>query len=176
MNSFKERVKGIQGQLLVFLFQSRWLEIKNYVGQAVMVRWFLFLGMSIPLLLLMCSAQMTKVAIGWLLCYPGQLSLIGTLNHVSWAWNKLGSLPLANGLPVCQWKSHEIFFCRARWKLDTHSMGMDGILGWIKLKSDWLTDQRLVSDIISKHKWMLPNSICQIRDLEQWFVDCFLSC
>jgi len=59
------------------------------------------------------------------------------------------------------------FFCRARWKLDTHSMGMDGILGWIKLKSDWLTDQRLVSDIISKHKWMLPNSICQIRDLEQ---------
>ncbi|KAH8500288.1 hypothetical protein H0E87_015513 [Populus deltoides] len=28
--------------------------------QAVMVRWFLFLGMSIPLLSLMCSAQMTK--------------------------------------------------------------------------------------------------------------------
>ena len=46
-------------------------------------------------------------------------------------------------------------------------MGMDGILGWIKLKSDWLTDQRLVSGVISKQKWMQPNSICQIRDLEQ---------
>jgi hypothetical protein len=34
---------------------------------------------------------------------------------------------------------------------------MTGILGWIKLKSDWWTDQRLVSDIISKH-----GGCCQI--------------